>query len=386
MNFTVINGHRLMQPVLLLIVMLCALVQAQEIVTENGIRYIKNKHSIQGASSDIELKYIRTYGGLDAEDESEILYYPYDIAIDSLGSLYILDIKGPCVAVYDDNGNAIRKIGRKGEGPGEFAIPKGLDIGVDNNLYVSEWKARFIHVLTLKGDYIRKFRPEISLDFPGFKFISNGDIVCGTKEFFNFVGDTALHREPVFSCYSSTGLLKRQFGEIIQFKDRSMTKTGNAVFYTIDEHDNIYAAFRFQNRIEKYDSLGCLQMKITRRIRYKMPYDVELCREHDSDGYIMSISLPILNVVSCGIGVDTKGRIWVMTLSRQPAYQKFCSVEDGEVDYLKLEIYSSDGVLTQEIAINDDLNPAESCLYIFGDKLFMLNSNETAVHEYLIVN
>ena len=92
-----------------------------------------------------------------------------------------------------------------------------------------------------------------------------------------------------------------------------------------------------------------------------------------------------MNIVSCGISVDKKDRIWVMTFSRQPNYERFMLIADGEKDYIKIEIYNNEGVLIHEIPIEDDISPFNG-LYINGNRLFIINNNDVSVKEYIILN
>ncbi|MCK5148599.1 6-bladed beta-propeller [bacterium] len=386
MNLTVINRHRVMRSILILVLMFYMSVQAQEIVTENGIRYIENSHSIQGGSSGIELKYIRTYGGLDAEDESEILYYPRDLVVDKDNNLYIMDIKGPHVVTYNKNGQFVRKFGRKGQGPGEFGAPRGLGIDSLGQLYVSEWLARFVNVFSPTGQNIMRLYPDATLDFPDFEVMRSGNLICGTKEFPNYLLEGEIHKEPVMEIYSQAGDCLKRFGELVHFKDISMTKTGNSVFFVLDKHDNIYVTYRFQNRIEKYLSDGTHIMTISRKLNYKISLKAKIKLRIRKNGIVYGYGNPIMNVVSCGIAVDKKNRIWVMTFSRQPEYEKFCEVADDQCNYANLEVYQSDGVLIRKIALEDNFEPNNHCVFIHGDRLFLLNSNDVSVKEYRIIN
>ena len=163
-----------------------------------------------------------------------------------------------------------------------------------------------------------------------------------------------------------------------------MTKTGNAVFYALDGHDNIYVTYRFQNRIEKYDALGKLLLRITRKVPYNVTTKIKLGREYNEDGGVQGVFLPKIPVVSCGIAVDGQGRIWVLTFSRQPKYNKGLEVADKQHDYVKLEVFSDKGLLVEDIPMKEAFDPSVSCLFILGDRLFLLNLNQIAVIEYAI--
>jgi hypothetical protein len=69
------------------------------------------------------------------------------------GYIYALDFKAKHVKVYSENGEFIRKIGKPGEGPGEFTIPGYFGINPNNELFVGEIVK--ISFFTLEGEFIR---------------------------------------------------------------------------------------------------------------------------------------------------------------------------------------------------------------------------------------
>jgi sugar lactone lactonase YvrE len=71
--------------------------------------------------------------------------------------LYILDMDGADIKVYSKSGEFERVIGRKGQGPGEFHLPSGLDI-LGGKLYVADSANRRVQVLDMKGKYLSGFR------------------------------------------------------------------------------------------------------------------------------------------------------------------------------------------------------------------------------------
>jgi hypothetical protein len=64
---------------------------------------------------------------------------------------------GADIKVYAKSGEFERVIGRKGQGPGEFHLPGGLDI-LAGKLYVADSANRRVQVLDLEGKYLSGFR------------------------------------------------------------------------------------------------------------------------------------------------------------------------------------------------------------------------------------
>lgn len=71
-------------------------------------------------------------------DEAYIYKYLYDMAVDSHFNIYVLDPHLKQIIKYDQTGRYIKKIGRIGQGPGEYISPWGLFIDGKDNLYVND--------------------------------------------------------------------------------------------------------------------------------------------------------------------------------------------------------------------------------------------------------
>jgi hypothetical protein len=94
--------------------------------------------------------------GVDDGDENYVLGRVFDIATDSRGRILVLDNGFSRVQVYDSTGAYVQSIGRKGEGPGEFAFPTAIDVDVLDNLYIAS-RGR-ISVFDRDGRFVEEFR------------------------------------------------------------------------------------------------------------------------------------------------------------------------------------------------------------------------------------
>ena len=74
---------------------------------------------------------------------------PYDVAIDDArGILYVADSQNQRIQMFDLDGNFIAAFGSAGTGDGEFLDPRGLAVDSNGNLYVSDFAAHRIQVLS----------------------------------------------------------------------------------------------------------------------------------------------------------------------------------------------------------------------------------------------
>ena len=75
--------------------------------------------------------------------------------------LFVLDMEEDDIKVFSRSGAFEYIIGRKGQGPGEFHLPSGLDI-LGGRLYVADSANRRVQVVDTKGGYLSGFRVPFS--------------------------------------------------------------------------------------------------------------------------------------------------------------------------------------------------------------------------------
>jgi len=75
--------------------------------------------------------------------------------------LFVLDMDDDDIKVFSRSGAFEYVIGRKGQGPGEFHLPSGLDI-LGDRLYVADSANRRVQVVDKRGSYLSGFRVPFS--------------------------------------------------------------------------------------------------------------------------------------------------------------------------------------------------------------------------------
>jgi len=374
---------------------------AQKVETKDGVRLVHNQgRGIWGKSPGLTLEKIRTLGDIEAADENVTFYMPQDIALDPEGNLYVLDTGNHRIQKFSPQGEYLTTFGREGQGPGEFNYPGSLDFGKNGELIVASpyiQKIQFLnpegketkslHLTEMLTAYIRVFGPD--------HFLAAVRRLSFTPD------DKKKKLERLMQVMDREGKLIKKFGEPRDYKNKLVNSRGNQVSFTIGNNKNIYLAFQFQNRVEKFSQEGKLLWSADRKLNYNARKPINKGKI-ESEGGGVSIESPEMNKVSESIAVDSRGLIWVITLDRQlkeeeEAYTSIRMTNTGgsssismsaggsgeatETDAYKLEVFDKEGVLLGSIP----LDHFADLIRIQGNRLFILDKlRRMQVHEYKI--
>ncbi|MGD9345482.1 MAG: NHL repeat-containing protein [Candidatus Aminicenantes bacterium] len=367
---------------------------SQKIETVDGVRVIHNgKEGTWGKEPKVSLEFVKTIGDIESTDDNRLFYMPTSMAFDRQGHMYVLDSGNHRIQKFDADGTFMATIGNQGQGPGEFQYPHSIDVDMDGMLYVSEAMNRRIQILTPEGreqKTIKMIDGTVGL----IRVFGSEQMLMGGTGLFSF-GMGMMNEEkkalPKFlKILDMEGEVLKDFGEQRDFKDFLMNRMGNQFHFILDEKDNIYVAFDYQNRIEKYSPDGTLLWSSSRSLNYSTDPPKAKGGVQRTGGRVL-IEPPEMNRCASGIAVDSKGRVWVVTLERQIKEEERVqtnirasmstsggrsmnvsvggNTEVRETDMFRLEVYDSNGVLLGAVPVKyfvDDI-------FINEDKIFLLD-------------
>ena len=119
---------------------------------------------------------------------------PYDVVIDSTGTVYVADSANHRIQVFSAEGEYLRKFGEKGSGSGELSWPSGIYIDTDNLVYVTDIENCSVSVFTSEGQSLTSFGEEGS--GPGQFYCPHG--IAVDKNGVIYVCDTSNNRLQYF--------------------------------------------------------------------------------------------------------------------------------------------------------------------------------------------
>ncbi len=335
----------------------------------DGVKHIHNSAPLWGDEERFKLEYIQTFGGMEVQDEDYILSNPLYSTRDTNGNLYILDRGDFVIKKYDPRGKHLKSFGEKGQGPGEFDRLNSIDISSNNMLYVFQGTGR-ISIFDTVGVYHSEKRHQyLSGDQ---KLIGEANILANNYRLFSRVGEDLF----LFGLKNASGTFFSKFGKPLMYENLDKTFAGNKAGFDLDKDDNIYVAYKTQNRIEKYDDSGRLIWISDRPLNYELEYK-EVKQVRDIAGKKQEITFPSFSYTSLCEGVDLKGRFWVMTLIK-PFIKGMRRSE-----FLEYEIFNSEGILLTKVPIPDhQFHVAQN----YGDRIYFNDTAENAaVYEYKII-
>jgi DNA-binding beta-propeller fold protein YncE len=173
--------------------------------------------------ADVSAKDVKVFDALGMYIKSigsqEFFQRPIDVAANEKGDrIYVLDGGGinsewHRVIVFDDEGNKLNEIGRRGSGEGEFNLPNQLTVGRDGTLYVLDAGNFRIQAFTPEGEFIRSWgkvgrnlgnlaRPRgIATDSQGNVYVTDGafrnfQIFSNDGKLLMFIGEPGLEDKP----------------------------------------------------------------------------------------------------------------------------------------------------------------------------------------------
>ena len=176
--------------------------------------------------------------------------YPYGIASDSSGNVYVADTSNNRIQKFDSAGSFLTKWGSSGSGDGKFNVPTGVVVDNAGNVYVADTYNYRIQKFDSTGVFLAKWG---SAGLSDGKFnVPTGITVDSSDNV--YVTDFGTDRIQKFD---STGVFLAKWGSHGSGDGQFIDPYG----ITVDSSDNIYVCDRGNDRIQKFDSSGTFLTK-----------------------------------------------------------------------------------------------------------------------------
>lgn len=242
-----------------------------------------------GASSTLQMpenysgreKALVQLASFPNETDETVLAFPQGLCIDNTGLIYILDQTQSSIFVYKQDGSLVRKIGRRGMGPGEFNLPQAFCCD-EGRLYVSDQGNRRVQVLDSEGQYIDGFNSYRSL----LTIAHLGDTILGQEIF----DDSEVDKFTLLAKFSYSGAKQTTFGKPVNDSiDLEGLPLGASSARVKVFKEKIYVLFSYYPLLRVYSKNGNLlsEMKLKRKeYRSLVPGNYSLKQINSMPNYV----------------------------------------------------------------------------------------------------
>lgn len=163
--------------------------------------------------------------------------------------IVVSDFGNNCLYFFNEDGLFIRKVGRMGQGPGDFFGPRPFEFDKDGRIYVYEDFNRRLSILSKEGKFINSFRiinPNYSR-FSTFWVTDKKEILVNLENSGYFI-----------TVFNEKGEVMRNIGPVPEDLKNPWLSDFAESFVFSDEENNFYAFARFLGIINVYNETGDL--------------------------------------------------------------------------------------------------------------------------------
>jgi hypothetical protein len=215
--------------------------------------------------------------GGDDEETDVVFGRIADIAVDSQGRIFALDQGDVCVKVYNPDSMTTWRIGRKGEGPGEFNQPTAIAVDAKDRIYVASMGGR-VAIFEPSGELAGEFRHTFPSAFITELLIAPKDLYVAC---FDAVDDKVVHRYDATHHYVSS--FSDSWSAVKSMPPDEETWC-NGGMIDIGADGNLYYTQFTPYEIRKFSPTGELLLTIHRENDFKPP---RVERKGDSVAFYM---------------------------------------------------------------------------------------------------
>ena len=203
-----------------------------------------------------------------------------DLATDSNNNIYLLDHNEKLIYVFNETGKYLKKIGRPGQGPGEFQYLDSIFIDHQDILYILDSRNRRVEIFDSEANYGRSIALK---GFPG----GYGSQIIADKNGNLYISGHYRKSNSVLAKYSSTGELLKHFplplveynvSSFNDFNQQMVNQNINGGTMCFDEGDNLIFSYGWPYKIVGFTSEGegTIQFSINNNLNWiPIKFEVE---------------------------------------------------------------------------------------------------------------
>jgi hypothetical protein len=165
---------------------------------------------------------------------------PYDMAVDSMGNIYLTERYRNQVSKFDSSGTLLLTWGGYGSSSGKFRYPMGITVDSSDNIYVADRNNHRIQKFATDGTLLAVIGSG-SLYRPGYLTVDSGGDIYVTEYYRNRV-----------SKFNASGTLLTRWGSYGNGPGEFRSPRG----IVADHHGHLFVADTVNHRIQKFSNSG----------------------------------------------------------------------------------------------------------------------------------
>ncbi|MCJ7578902.1 MAG: 6-bladed beta-propeller [Candidatus Aminicenantes bacterium] len=314
----------------------------------DGVEFIHNTEIPMFPDKKVSFVEDLFISGEDSDGEI-VLFNPRLSLVDDNENIYISETQDQVIKIFDSDGEYIKTLGAKGNGPGEFQRIWNIGATKDGELVALDSSARRTSFFDSSGQFLNSFNWKV--DYFNYILVKSSSYIVGERAYPG-IRENAYYYVKEFDF---DGNEVRSYGEFTMFESLIIqdggrtTYTGypvspSSIFTGDHARELFYHCLNNKYIIEVYDTSGKLFRKIDRPYE-PVPFtkkDADIYRKrHDYVGIsevvkktIKNLKMPEVKNIVITMKVDDKSNLWVRTNEIK---------EEGDKTLTAFDIFNSDG-------------------------------------------
>jgi hypothetical protein len=289
---------------------------------KNGVKIIKNPKEPLFEKDIFHLQEELCLGDSEGKDEYMFIQLWY-LAVDDNENIYAMDQGASHIKVFDKEGNFMRHIGRKGEGPGEFQNPNRIFITDGGHLVVEDF-IRNLTYFSLDGIFSKSV--STSSMFPiAVEVCPNGKIIALTNEPDpnNYGKDIGLYSEGL--------VLLSNIVHIPEYKPKPQVLRifEPEINWTVTTKSELIIAYKMEYEIHVFDENGRLSKKIIKEHEPVKVTKEDVTNKVRKNTEGLKLEIPEHHTAIQFLLVDDAGHIYVKTFEKENTQQYYYDIFDS---------------------------------------------------------
>ena len=309
----------------------------------DGVTVVKNPKMPMYCEDIFNLEEDLTIG--EKEGREEYMFSRIDgIDVDNHENIYVLNNKTPHIRVFAKNGEFIKTIGRKGQGPGEIQSPRYIQITPQEEIMVFDSSTRRLAFFSLDGKYLRQISTaKIHYPFDPIKMDPEGNLIAKLVIWPSEGGGWELKK---FDSNLESLMMISNTKIVQPLNPRVIRPIGHSLFFAISKEGNVVWGNSGLYKLEVLNLEGKLIRRIEKDSKTSEITEKDKERIKERNKRLINMGYRVLFPgyfpIFRSISIDWEGRIFVGT------YEK---TEIGEDYFYYYDVFDSEGKYIAKISL-----------------------------------